>query len=117
MTTYTWRAVPGDWNNPNDWTVNGNTVTTFPPAGQRLKHQVPQAAGGPAPELDDDRLLGRGEDSALRLRPYRRVGSLGAVAPFQDDLTLMRYWLARTRADACAALSSARILGVVRALP
>ena len=38
----------------------------------------------PAPKFDDDSLLGRGQDRALRPRPHGRVGGLSAVSPFQD---------------------------------
>ena len=54
---------------------------------------------------------------------FEPVGPIGApvvserLRHFRTVLTFRQYWLARTRAGACAALSSARIRGVVRALP
>ena len=72
---------------------------------------VIQRQACPAPEFDDDGLLGRGQDGTLQLWSHGRVGGLGAVAPFQDGFKVKAVLTARRReAGTCAALSSARIL-------
>jgi hypothetical protein len=70
-----------------------------------------------APEFDDGGFLGRGQDRALWLRPMGASTVSVRLRHFRTVLTLRPYWVARRRAGACAALSSARIRGVVRALP
>jgi hypothetical protein len=70
---------------------------------------------GSASELHDDRLLG-----CTVLSGFGPMGASVVSARlrhFRTVLTLIPYWLARRRAGAFAALSSARIRGVVRALP
>jgi hypothetical protein len=39
----------------------------------------------PAPEFNDDRFLGRGQDRAFWLWPHGSVGHLDAATPFQDS--------------------------------
>jgi hypothetical protein len=82
----------------------------------RAAEDVIQRQERPAPELDDGGFLGRGQDRAFRLWSHG-IGGLATIAPLQDSFDIKTYWVARRRAGAFAALSSARIRGVVWALP
>jgi hypothetical protein len=76
-----------------------------------------QRQEGSASELDDDRLSAGVSTVLFDFGPISASVVSARLRHFRTVLTLRPYWLARRRAGACAALSSARILGVVRTLP
>jgi hypothetical protein len=79
-------------------------------------NDVIQCQKCPAPEFKDDRFLGRGQDRLFGFGPMGASVISTRPRHFRIVFAVRPYWLARRRIGAFAALRSARIRGVVRAL-
>jgi len=81
-------------------------------------HDIVQRQQGPAPECDDDGFFGGGGRGAgWPLRPHGASAVVAGLRHFRTVLGLSPYWAAMALDGVCAAWSSVRTRGVMRAQP